>query len=442
MSSALAERIAQEHAAARDALPSGVVSAERRRRAVETLTANGLPTARDENWKYANLRPMERVRFSPSIARARTDISLADLPPAIAGYARFTFVDGMLAPGLSSPAALQGIAVRSLRAASTASSTQAAEPPDVKSRASPTDERFALLNDAFATDGIALDVAPGAECVACVEIVFVATEPAQEAASYPRLDLNVAANARVGLIERHISLKNDANFVNGSVQVNVGAGSQVDHYRLQQAGSESTWIDTLNASVGQDARYGLHSVNLGALSARSTMHVQLLGRRAEFALHFVSLADQQQVHDAFALVEHVASNTGSEQSVRGIAAGRARVGFNSKVVVRDGAQGADSRQSLRGLLAGSQAEIDLRPQLEIYTDDVRCNHGATAGKLDENMLFYLLSRGIEPETAQQLLKWAFLEDVVAKIAIPELRRHIELSLAGQLKETAALKELI
>jgi Fe-S cluster assembly protein SufD len=91
---------------------------------------------------------------------------------------------------------------------------------------------------------------------------------------------------------------------------------------------------------------------------------------------------------------------------------------------------------LRGLLAGPDAEIDVRPQLEIYTDDVKCSHGATAGKLDENMLFYLLSRGIDPEVAQRLLKWAFLEDVVAKIDVPELRRQIEQSLAGQLKETA------
>ncbi|MEJ1964746.1 MAG: SufD family Fe-S cluster assembly protein [Gammaproteobacteria bacterium] len=97
---------------------------------------------------------------------------------------------------------------------------------------------------------------------------------------------------------------------------------------------------------------------------------------------------------------------------------------------------------LRGLLAGPQAEIDVRPQLEIYTDDVRCNHGATAGKLDDNMLFYMLSRGIERDIAQQLLKWAFLEDVVSRIAVPELRKHIELSLAGQMKETAALKELL
>ncbi|HXN79536.1 MAG TPA: SufD family Fe-S cluster assembly protein, partial [Steroidobacteraceae bacterium] len=113
---------------------------------------------------------------------------------------------------------------------------------------------------------------------------------------------------------------------------------------------------------------------------------------------------------------------------------------NGKIVVARGAHGTDSRQSLRGLLAGAEAEIDVRPQLEIYTDEVRCSHGATAGKLDENMLFYLLSRGLEPEVAQRLLKWAFLEDVVAKIEIAELRRQIEERLALQVNEPLARAE--
>jgi Fe-S cluster assembly protein SufD len=437
MSAALADRIAQEHAAARGGLPSSVVSCERRLKAVEVLAARGLPTTRDENWRYANLRPLERVRFAPSAPRVRPDISAAELPPPIEGYTRYVFVDGVLAVALSSSKNPSGVSVSSLADRHLDRVVVGGSLPPSRS-----DEPFALLNEAFATDGAAIQVPQGIDCPACVEIVFIATEGAQSAASYPRVELNVEPNARVGLIERHISLHNDANFVNGAVHVNIARGAQVDHYRLQQAGAQSTWMDTLGATVAQDARYALHAVSLGALSARSTMHVQLVGERAEFALHVVSLAAGQQVHDAYALVEHIGANTKSDQSVRGISAGRARVGFNSKVVVREHARGADSRQSLRGLLAGPQAEIDVRPQLEIYTDDVRCSHGATAGKLDDNMLFYLLSRGIQPETAQQLLKWAFLEDVVSKIAIPELRRYIESNLAGQMQETAALKELI
>ncbi|MGH8305372.1 MAG: SufD family Fe-S cluster assembly protein, partial [Steroidobacteraceae bacterium] len=151
--------------------------------------------------------------------------------------------------------------------------------------------------------------------------------------------------------------------------------------------------------------------------------------------------DRQQVQDTFALVEHAAPRARTTQTFRGISAGRARVAFNGKIVVSPEAAGTDSRQSLRGLLAGPEAEIDLRPQLEIYTDEVRCSHGATAGKLDENMLFYLLSRGLDRDAAQRLLKWAFLGDVLAKIEVPELRRQIERRLAAQMQGAPPLEEL-
>jgi Fe-S cluster assembly protein SufD len=436
MSAALAEKISEAHATARDALAPEVVSADDRVRALEALASNGLPSTRDENWKYANLRPLDRARLAPSSPRPRTDVSEADLPAAIGGYARFTFVDGIFVPELSSLDIMEGVSVSSLRS----SRPDKEHLPTWNVRQA--DERLALLNDAFATDGAFVHVAEGVNCPSCVEILFIATEPAQTAASYPRLEMSIAPNARLGLIERHLSLHNDENFVNGAVRVHVSRDAQVCHYRLQQAGARATWFDTLIASVEQNARYELYLAQLGALSARSTMQIQLVGERAQLGLHAVSLADGLQVHDGFALVEHIAPYTKSEQRVRGIAAGRSRVAFNSKVVVRERARGADSQQSLRGLLAGTQAEIDVRPQLEIYTDDVRCNHGATAGKLDDTMLFYLLSRGIDRDTAQQLLKWAFLEDVVSRIAVPELRRHIEASLAGQMKETTAVKELI
>ncbi len=450
-SAALAERIVREHAAA-SALPFSVVSADRRQAAVATLATQGLPTTREDGWKYANLRVLEKVAFRSVAPSQRRKVEASALPPAVGNYARYVFVDGEFAPELSAAAAHDGVTVTAAassasapRGAASSLSGSATAGAGLKSAATKLlkqDDRFALLNEAFATDGARVHAPKGADCSACVEILFVATEAASNAASYPRLELEVEANAKVGLIERHISLHNDANFVNGAVQVTIAAGAKVDHYRLQQAGAKSTWVNTLTATVDKDARYCMHIVSLGALSARSTNHIELRGQGAEAAVHVVSLADGQQVHDGFAQIEHIAPHTRSESSVRGIASGRARVAFNSKVVVREHAKGTDSKQSLRGLLAGDQAEIDVRPQLEIYTDDVRCNHGATAGKLDDNMLFYMLSRGIERDIAQQLLKWAFLEDVVSRIGVPELRKHIEQSLAGQMKETAALKELL
>lgn len=434
MASALATRIAAEHAAAAESLSGNVVSLERRRAAIETLGAEGLPTTRDENWKYANLRPLEKVKFaSPAGAQAGAGVVAADLPAAIDGYARYVFVDGVFAPGLSSAVTKAGISVGSLRAVGAIERIRPAASRDA---------RFALLNDAFAVDGAQIRVSAGTDCPTCVELVFVAQVESQAGASYPRVELHVEPNARVGLIERHVSVGSGANFVNSSVRVEIARGATVNHYRVQESGAKAVWFDTLAAVLQQDATYRLHGVNVGALSARSTLNVQLAGRGADAAISVAALGDKQQIQDAFVLVEHSAPQAKSEQTFRGISAGRARVGFNGMVVVRQNAQGTDSQQSLRGLLAGPEAEIDVRPQLEIYTDDVRCAHGATAGKLDDNMLFYLLSRGIDAATAQRLLRWAFLEDVVARIEVPELRRQIERSLVGQMREGDALKELL
>jgi Fe-S cluster assembly protein SufD len=358
------------------------------------------------------------------------------------------FVDGVFAPALSAAVTKSGITVRSLRDAKNPASESASpvgSRKDVATLADPAasrDARFALLNDAFAIDGASIRISAGTDCPTCIELVFVAHVESQAGSSYPRVELHVEPNARVGLIERHVSIGGGANFVNASVSVDIARGATVNHYRVQEAGTKAVWFDTLSAVLQQDATYKLHGVNVGALSARSTINVQLAGRGADVAISMASLGDKQQIQDAFVLVDHIAPYAKSQQTFRGISAGRARVGFKGMVVVRKDAKGTDSQQSLRGLLAGPDAEIDVRPQLEIYTDDVRCAHGATAGKLDDNMLFYLLSRGIDPATAQRLLKWAFLEDVVARIEVSELRRQIERSLAGQMLEADALKELL
>jgi Fe-S cluster assembly protein SufD len=439
---AVSKRVLDEYAAVRESLPAGVVSPERRQEAIHALAAGGLPTTREENWRYTNLRPLERARLAPVLAAAAAP---EPEPPAkLQGFARYTFVDGVFAPELSSPEEQAALTVRSLRRATQGGSgaTVFQPPLALPALSSLPEARLALLNEAFATDTAAIHVSGAAGEPPQVELVFIALGGADAGTSYPRIQISLDPASRLVLVERHISAGGGASLVNSSVNVDIERGAHLTHYRLQQAGARATWLDTLSAVLAADARYRLLAVNTGALSARSTTHVRMAGPGAELALAVAALGDRQQVQDNFALVEHIAPRTRTEQTFRGIASGRARVAFNGKIAVREAAAGTDSRQSLRGLLAGPEAEIDVRPQLEIYTDDVRCSHGATAGKLDDNMLFYLLSRGLSPEVAQRLLKWAFLEDVVSKIEIPDLRRHIEHDLAGQMADAASLKELL
>ena len=430
MSPAVTEQIRKEYGAVHAALPASVIDPGRRDEAIEKLCAQGLPATREENWRYTNLRVLEHARFAPVETHGPAMPSLPQVPP---GFVRYVFVDGLLRSG--APASGPDLTVRSLRSSGPSSSDAWLPCPDFP------EARLALLNEAFATDALSIEVRANA-APAGIELIFVATAGAQAGASYPRVRVALEAGAELTVLERHVGAPEAASLVNSAVRVDVGENARLTHYRLQQCAARAAWFDTLTAQLSAHARYHLLAVGTGALTARSTAHVRLAGAGAELALSAAALADHQQSHDMYALSEHVAPNTRTIETFRGIASGRARVAFNGKIVVRERACGTDSRQSLRGLLDGPQAEIDVRPQLEIYTDEVRCSHGATAGKLDENMLFYLLSRGIAPQTAHHLLKWAFLEDVVAKIERTELRRQIEQDLAEQMSGAAALKELL
>ncbi len=426
MSAALTARIAEDFAVAQSLAPESAPA--RRRAAFEALQAVGLPSTRDENWKYANLRPLERLRFAPAAAAAP---QLASLPTPLAGFSRYVFVDGRFAPELSAAA---GDGFASLAAVPQVPSTL-----PLASEGG-TDERFALLNEAFATDGARIHLPAGAPAQQ-MELVFVASAESARGSSYPRLEVSLGAGAQLQLIERHVSAATAGSTVDSAVAIELAHRSRLTHYRLQGLSGSTILFDTLRATLAEEAAYRLHAVSTGAAAARSTQILRLAGARAQLSMALAALGDRQQVQDTFALVEHRAPHTRTEQLFRGIAAGRARVACNGKIVVAPLAAGTDSQQSLRGLLAGADAEIDVRPQLEIYTDDVRCSHGATAGKLDDNMLFYLLARGLDRDTALRLLKWAFLADAFAKIELPELRRQIEENLADVLKD-AALKELL
>ena len=181
---------------------------------------------------------------------------------------------------------------------------------------------------------------------------------------------------------------------------------------------------------------------LGGLSARSTQFVKLAGREARCELIAASIANGIQTLDTFAQIEHVGPGTTTRELFRGIATERGKLGFNGKMIVRDSALDADSDQSLKTLLTGAGAAAAARPQLEIYTDRVRARHGATTGKLDDQMLFYLLSRGIDRQQAQALLQWAFIEDAVSQVELAPLRHEIEQLVAAQLNEVSALDGLV
>ena len=431
MSATFTERLQREYAEALPGLPAAVVSRDDRAEALRRVLESGLPGLRDDAWRYSNLRPMAQARLASTAASDATAQARALLPDALAGIARFVFVNGRYAPALSAdPAVLAGATLAT-------ASGQGAAGIALRTDATTIDERFAWLNDAFAVDVARLAVQGDLD----VELLFLSLPSADAGANYPRLELHVASGARLRLIERHLGGAGPSSLVNAGAQVVLGRDATLEHLRLQACAPDALFIDSLVADVGAGSRYALTQLNLGANSARNSIRVSLAGEGATLDLKGMSVAGGQRVLDTAIQVLHVARRTASTQTLRGIANDRSGVSFSSRVDVAASAGGADSRQSLKGLLGGAGAEVNLRPQLEISTDEVKASHGATTGALDETMLFYLLSRGLDREVARRLLEWAFLEDVLAHIPLPALRRQVELATLERLGNTQALEAL-
>jgi Fe-S cluster assembly protein SufD len=418
------------------ALPGGAAWDAWRGAQVERLVRLGLPTVRDEAWKYANVRLLERRVAAPGAMKPLAVDAVAPLLPETPG-GRIVFVDGRHAPALSAGALPDGARFAAL------SELLPDRPPTTLETVLPAsgdevDERVRLLNAALVSDGAHLVVDRGVAVADPVNVVFVRTA----GAAYTRLVVDLAPHASLTLVEHHVTLGEADTFDAPVVDLRLADGATLDHYRVQLQGAKAVAVDDVQVRVGRDARYVHHTHAFGGQYARTDLRVRLDAPGADAALYGLFFADGSRHVDLRVLVDHAAPHTTSRQVYRGVGAGRGRGAYDGKVLIRHGAQKASSEQSSRNLLLSPQAEIDSRPQLEIYTDDVKAGHGATTGALDETMLFYLLSRGLDRATARGLLTFAFAEDVVAQVRIPELRRLLEKRVLQGLPDADLIREFV
>jgi Fe-S cluster assembly protein SufD len=402
---------------------------------VNTTSAIPLPTNRDENWRYSNLRPLAKARVD-AVTPAPNPTPAIPLPALLPGYERWVFVDGHYARELSTAATDSCVSLLSFPDAGDALASM------LDSDLAGAGVDFALARQNGARGAAVLVIAPPDGAEARIELNFVTTVAGSGGTSYPRVQVHGGRRSRLRLVERHLSAGATDPVVNAAFDVALRADSTVDHCRVQNCADGAACFDTLTAHVGERATYRLRSVTLGGLTSRSTIFVKLAGREARCEFACAAIANRLQTHDFFAEIDHVAPGTTTREIFRGLATERGKLAFNGKMIVRETAHGADSVQSLKSLLTGDGAEAAARPQLEIYTDKVSAKHGATTGKLDEQMLFYLLSRGIDRAQAQVLLQWAFIEDTVSQVELAPLRHEIEQLIAAQLNEVSALDGLV
>jgi Fe-S cluster assembly protein SufD len=400
-----------------------------RRAALAALAAAGLPTPRDDAWKYTNLRLLERRDLAPAAPRLLPTSALDELPPPTG--MRFVFVDGRLHDGLSSEDWIAGVTL--------AFADLPHVPPLAPDPAGiAVEDRIRILNAALGRGTDRITIRRGGSGGVPVELVHVSTG----GASYPRISIELEAGTSLDLIEYQLGPPTGDAFVASVTDISLAANARLTHTTIQLAGDRAVQLDDVRVAVDRDAHYRHRLVALGGQLARYDLTVALLAPGAQAHLAGLLFADAQREQHVRTLVDHRAPHGTSDQVYRGVAAGRGRGSYDGKVVVRAGAAKTSSRQSSRNLLLSKEAAIDTRPQLEINADDVKCAHGATTGTLDENMLFYLLTRGLDRDTARALLTYAFVEDVLSLLGDGPVRAAVETRALARLPAADTIREFV
>ena len=413
-----------------DRLAGSDASLSARRQAMAAFARSGFPTRRDEDWKYTDLKPIVTGRFDPLPTTPGEDDGRSALDrlsslEIVPGTPRLVFLDGQRLANGESPALPRGVHIMDQR---TTWQRIHSIQTDGQFRAYP----LTAVNTAFSPDCTLIRVEANVEVHQPLHLIYLGGAAANSAA-HARILIDLGPNSRLSVIQ-HFAAREGAGWTNSVTQATQEAGSHLTLYRLQEHAEDHLHTELLDVRLARDAGARLGYVDLGGRLVRSDLRVQLAEAGASCDISGVFLAAQGQHVDNHSRIDHIAPHTTSNEAFRGIVGERGRGVFNGKVVVHAGAQGTDARQSSDNLLLSEHGEVDTKPELEIYTDDVKCAHGATVGELDAQQLFYLRSRGMDEETARGLLTFAFANALLRRIELPELRKRVVTAVAGHLPD--------
>jgi Fe-S cluster assembly protein SufD len=405
---------------------------EARRENLAAFAEAGLPDTRVEAWKYTALRALSQRRFVQGDAQAAArDVDAAALAlPGLAGP-RLVFVNGAFRDDLSDLADLPaGLSLQPLSQAL----AQDAEPLRfaLSRRYRERGDAFARLNAARAVDGVVLRVAAGAKIAAPVQLVFVGAAADEELAWHARTVVELGEGAELALVERHLGSGAARQLGTLVADLVLRDDARLHHLLVQDAAPEAVLVHRHALQLGARARVLLHALELGGALVRHDLQAELAGDGARLDTRGVFVPRGRQHIDTQLAIRHQALNTASSSMWRGVADGRARGVFRGAIVVAPGADGTDASLNNKNLLLSPNAEIDTKPELEIYADEVQAAHGATVGQLDERALFYLRSRGIPQAEARTLLTAAFCRAVLGDLPDVALREHLAGLLAARL----------
>jgi Fe-S cluster assembly protein SufD len=404
---------------------------EARRAAAGAFARTGIPTTRDEEWRVTNVAQIADTPFgtAPLAAVSSEEVSHV-LVPGLAGPL-LVFVDGRYAAGLSAPGpGAAGLTVSTL--ADTLEREPASLDPHLARHAEPALHPFAALNTALFEDGALVTLADNTVADLPIQVVFLSTVTDTPAMSAPRLLVVLGRNSQATLIETFASLGPANGFTNAVTEIVVGDGSVMDHVRLQRESESAFHIGHTAFHLGRSSRSTSHAFAFGGRIARHDAVAVLGDEGADCTLNGLYLAGGSQLIDNHTDIDHARPHGASHELYKGILGGRARGVFNGRIRVRPDAQKTDAKQTNKALLLSDEAQVNTKPQLEIFANDVKCTHGATVGQLSQDALFYLRARGISLDDARSMLIRAFAADVTGRIALEPVRAELDRLLDSRL----------
>ena len=405
--------------------------------ALRTFTDLGFPTTRAEDWKYTDVRPLEKRRFTFADAAldAPHDAAVApaletaarELDARMAGHV-IAFVDGRYCPPLSSAGqAPAGVTVKDLATALADGAAADADPlrDHLGKIADPEKNGFAALNFAFRHAGAVIHIADNAALARPIHLLFLDRGERADATSQLRVLILAGANSQSQIVETYHALGENVYFNNVTTEVKLAPNARLEHYKTQQESRRAFHVYTLQAEQARDSMLSSYSLSFGGYIERNDINVRLAGEGAACNLYGLYVTGGRQHTDFHTRIDHAVPHCTSNELYKGVLYGHSRSVFNGQVHIHPDAQKSAAELHNNNLLLSEHAEIDTKPQLEIYADDVTAAHGATVGQIDDNMMFYLRSRGIDYDTAYALLVYGFAHDIAERMTLRPLSERLE-----------------
>jgi Fe-S cluster assembly protein SufD len=374
-----------------------------------------LPGPKIEEWRFTPLRSLARIPFAPAAMSGAQVDGVPDSIPVIEGAARLVLVNGVYRTDLSDKECGKGVAVSHVKVAPKKGSSLVA------------------LNAAYAPESLAVHINGKAQ--KALHIISVGAAGTEPAALHPRVTITAEAGADVTLVESHVGLPGQTYFSNPVMSITVGEGASVRRYVSVDEDSEAFHLATTLVSVASGGNFEAFHMGLGGALTRQEIRIVLTGENASVRLNGAYALSGRSHHDFTTVMDHALPNCTSSQVFKGVVDGESHGVYQGRIHVARDAQKTDARQLHKALFLSRGPQIDCKPELEIYADDVQCAHGATTGEIDADHLFYLAARGIDPETARALLVEGFLADAVNEITNETVRDVFGAAIGAWLKKT-------